>query len=408
MSGNVMGKIILFLKRWRYYGCTKDAIYSCIDEINDHNGRSLCIASLVSACLMLMLSFYPLAGPGHKKTVYYVFAAIQLLIFFYSWILRRRNMFTTTRCIAGITVYSAGLLFFSIYGCFVDQGIYVVRFLMFFLCFEFVFVFDALFNFLFNIMVMVMFFAALIFFHITPIVTLLEHQFFDIINILAGSLITMMLNWYITYVFLHGKITARSLQDERNRYHDESIHDQLTGLKNRRSFEQSIEFFTSVCQNVHQTVCVMMMDVDFFKQYNDFYGHQKGDEVLKAIGKALNRLTEENRVYAARVGGEEFIVLWAENRILEAQRVALKLRQMIIDLRLSHEKSSVASCVTASFGLYIMRGGSEDSASELYKAADEALYKAKADGRNCIVIHDSADKSFRRLDVEHPDELPDR
>jgi diguanylate cyclase (GGDEF)-like protein len=218
----------------------------------------------------------------------------------------------------------------------------------------------------------------------------------------------MMLNWYITYVFLQGKITARSLQDERNRYHEESIHDQLTGLNNRRSFEQSVEFFTSVCQNVHQTVCVMMMDVDFFKQYNDFYGHQKGDVVLKAIGNALNRLVEENRVYTARVGGEEFIVLWAENRILEAQRVALKLRQMIIDLRIPHQMSSAAPCVTSSFGLYIMRGGSEDSASELYKAADEALYKAKADGRNCIVIHDSADKSFRRLDVEHPDELPDR
>jgi diguanylate cyclase (GGDEF)-like protein len=357
---------------------------------------------------MLLLSFYPSGGPGYSKTVYYIFAATQALIFFYSWILRSRYMFTTVRCVLGILMYSASLLLFSIYGCFIDQGIYVVRFLMFFLCFEFVFVFDALFNFLFNIAIIVLFLAALVVFQITPSVTLLQYQYFDIINIFAGSLITMMLNWYITYVFLHGKITARSLQDERNLYRDESIHDQLTGLNNRRSFEQSVEFFTSVCQNVHQTVCVMMMDVDFFKQYNDFYGHQKGDEVLKAIGSALHRLAEENRVYAARVGGEEFIVLWAENRILEAQRVALKLRKMIIDLRIPHGMSSVAPCVTASFGLYIMRGGSEDSAVELYKASDEALYKAKADGRNCIVIHDSADKSFRRLDIDHPDELPGR
>jgi PleD family two-component response regulator len=81
---------------------------------------------------------------------------------------------------------------------------------------------------------------------------------------------------------------------------------------------------------------------------------------------------------------------------------------MIIDLDIPHEMSSVATCVTASFGLYVMRGGSEDSPEELYKAADSALYKAKETGRNCVVLLDSSTGKFSKLDVSNPDELPKR
>ncbi|MDR2740781.1 MAG: GGDEF domain-containing protein, partial [Treponema sp.] len=116
-----------------------------------------------------------------------------------------------------------------------------------------------------------------------------------------------------------------------------------------------------------------------------------------SIGQVLQSLITEERIFAARVGGEEFIVLWTENRISEAERVALKLRQKIIDLRIPHEKSAVAPYVTASLGMYILRGGSADSIDDLYNNADAALYEAKSRGRNCIMLRDSADKTIRQV-----------
>jgi diguanylate cyclase (GGDEF)-like protein len=130
---------------------------------------------------------------------------------------------------------------------------------------------------------------------------------------------------------------------------------------------------------VRQTLCIIMMDVDHFKAYNDYYGHLKGDQVLKAMGSVLSRLMAEEKVFAARIGGEEFIVLWTENRLSEAERLTLKLRQMILDLHIPHAKSPVAPSVTASFGLFFLRGDSARLASpmtaeELYEQADKALY----------------------------------
>jgi diguanylate cyclase (GGDEF)-like protein len=376
-------------------------------ELNAHNASSLSIVSIATTILILLLSLYP-SGRGHSTAAYFVFAGIQFVIFIYSRTLIGVRKQSIARCTLGMILFSLNLMAFSIYGCFIDQGVYVVHFLLFFLSLEVVFVFGAFFNLIYNVLIIAAFSLAFLFidrfFNVKP----QDDQVFDIINVTAACFIAMTLNWYISHIFMRGLLTAHSLQEERNRLHEESIHDQLTGLNNRRSFEQSVDFFTSVCRQVHQSVCVVMMDVDFFKNYNDYYGHQKGDEVLKSVGKVLRQLAEENLVYAARVGGEEFIVLWTENRIVEALRVVLKLQQMIIDLQIRHEMSSVAPYLTASFGLYMMRGGSDDSSKELYEAADSALYKAKGAGRNRIVLHDSADGSFRLIDASNPDDLPDR
>jgi diguanylate cyclase (GGDEF)-like protein len=225
----------------------------------------------------------------------------------------------------------------------------------------------------------------------------------DMVNITCAFGIAVTFTWIANHRVLGEMIGKRLLEEERNRFHEDSIRDQLTGLGNRRNFEQSVDFYTSVCRQVHQTVCVIMMDVDFFKMYNDFYGHPEGDEVLKALGRVLRNLAETERAFTARVGGEEFIVLWTENRLIEAMRVARKLRQDIIDLHIPHEMSSAAPYVTVSIGLYVMRGGSQDSSEELYKNADTALYRAKALGRDRIVLHDSADGSFREVERLPPE-----
>jgi diguanylate cyclase (GGDEF)-like protein len=140
-----------------------------------------------------------------------------------------------------------------------------------------------------------------------------------------------------------------------------------------------------------------MMDVDHFKKYNDFYGHAQGDLVLKMIGDVLKQLVQNGLVFAARVGGEEFIILWTENRLNEAEQFALSLKQMINDLQIPHEKSDAASHVTASYGLYFLRGGSMDTVDELYQKADRAMYEAKRRGRNRIIILDSDEQPVFRL-----------
>jgi diguanylate cyclase (GGDEF)-like protein len=225
----------------------------------------------------------------------------------------------------------------------------------------------------------------------------------NLTNVIVMAITGMVFTWYMSFVAIKGMITAQRLEAERNRFREESNKDELTGLNNRRNFIEAVNFYLSVCRHVRQTVCVIMLDVDYFKKYNDFYGHPRGDLVLEAIGKVLKRIMAEEGVYAARVGGEEFIVLGTENRLTESERIARRIRQMIMDLKIPHEKSEVFPWVTASLGLYIMRGGSTDTVEELYSRVDAALYEAKRLGRNCIVLRDSAAAGMRLVTLLPPE-----
>ncbi|MDR2467496.1 MAG: diguanylate cyclase [Spirochaetaceae bacterium] len=390
--------------KWLYYGFSREKVEVCRAAINEHNAIGLGVISIATACIIMLLSFYP-SGLVHHNIVYYFFAIFQVLVFLYSTYLVKKNVKNKGAYVTGIMLFSLAIFSFALYICIIDQGLYTVRFLLFFFSLEIIFIFDALLALIYNVGILSLFALAYTYAEKLFGIEMAMESYYDVLNVAACCIIAMTMNWYISYVFIKGLITSQSLEKERNRYHEESIHDQLTSLNNRRSFEQSVNFYISVCRHVHQTVCVIMMDIDFFKNYNDHYGHHKGDVVLQTVGAVLKRLVDEERVYAARIGGEEFIVLWTENRTNEAERVALKLRQMIIDMHIPHAKSSVATCVTASLGLYIMRGGSQNDANELYNAADAALYKAKESGRNCVVRHDSADDSFKVVELRDHKEI---
>jgi diguanylate cyclase (GGDEF)-like protein len=365
---------------------------------------SLCVVSLVNAGLILLLSFYPKYYPSNR-VFHYLMCAMEMGVFFSSLFAYKSNGQYSAGFKFNFLLFACALIFFSLFIYTIDQSPFAIRFLLMFLSFQIVFVLNIITSVVMNLSIILLFFIARKYSAAFTGIDISHSSIFDVYNIILAAIICMTLNWYTGSVIVRGIITSNSLKQERNRFLDDSIHDQLTGLNNRRSFEQSVDFYTSVCRHVHQTVCVVMMDVDFFKNYNDFYGHTKGDVVLQLIGKALKELAEEDRVYVSRVGGEEFLVLWTENRVIEAERIVLKLRQKIIDLNIPHEKSSAATYVTASFGLYFMRGGSTDSTEELYNYADIALYKAKEAGRNCIMLLDSADRSCRRVEVRPIDEM---
>jgi diguanylate cyclase (GGDEF)-like protein len=397
---------ISLLNKLRYYNFTQEEATDCYGELVEHNLRGLLIVSVANAVLMLVFSFYP-KPYDNNRIFYYVMSMIEITLFFaLFYTFKKKEPYNTAAVFnTGYIIFILSSVIFCVFVYAIDRSPFAVRFLLVFLNFQIIFVIDIIMVIIGNIIVIIVFFLVNKYSVLLTGVHIPDNGIFDIYNIALSSIICITLNWYSSRVILKGIITSNSLKKERNRFLNDSIHDQLTGLNNRRSFEQSVDFYTSVCRHVHQTVCVVMMDVDFFKNYNDFYGHQKGDVVLQALGKALKELGEEDRVYVARVGGEEFIVLWIENRMIEAERVVLKLRQKIIDLKIPHEKSCAAPYVTASFGLYFMRGGSQDSAEELYNFADLALYKAKESGRNCIMLLDSATHSYSPVQLRPHDDL---
>ncbi|MFP3090219.1 GGDEF domain-containing protein [Treponema sp. TIM-1] len=329
--------------------------------------------------------------------------AWELSTFFYAQWVRKHKKGEDIFVYSGIIIFFAGLMFFGIYIGIVDRPEFqAINFLIFFICSQIIFVIDPLWNLLINFVIILLFSSLAI------EVKSFSIWIADLINIVVAAMIGAAFSWYMSYVSIREMIAAQRLEKERNRFREESIRDELTGIGNRRDFMDTVNFYISVCQHIHQTIVIIMLDVDYFKRYNDFYGHPKGDVVLQAIGKVLKKITDEERLYAARVGGEEFIIMGTENRLVEAERIALKIRQGIIDLNIPHEKSPIAPYITVSLGVYRMRGGSEDTVEELYSRADLALYDAKVRGRNNIVLFDSVDKIMRPIELRPPDKSPAR
>lgn len=164
-----------------------------------------------------------------------------------------------------------------------------------------------------------------------------------------------------------------------------SITDELTSLYNRRYYNQVIERELGRAQRSGETISFGMIDVDFFKQYNDHYGHQKGDMVLKTIGQVLSSILTRGSDYAFRLGGEEFGVLFNQHSLDEGRVFADKIRKAIERVEIKHHKSKISPVITVSIGLLTVNPGPGVTADDIFRCADEALYSAKEEGRNMVV-----------------------
>jgi diguanylate cyclase (GGDEF)-like protein len=380
------------LGKWRWYTFSQADADECQRDLVRHNAESLCLANVTAGLAIIALFFHPGNGSG-PYPLSLIIAAMEFIICAIVTVSRKRSLLRAGFVNAMVVVSFVLVLIHSCYTLMIGHAWMTAnRFLIFFVAFQIIFVYDFIVVILANV-----FLAVFFWFFARQHINFVEYLPFEISNVGYVCAVAAAFTWVSNHRLISEMVV-------RNRYHKESVRDQLTGLGNRRDFEQSVGFYTSVCRRIHQTVCVIMVDVDFFKRYNDTYLHIKGDEVLKAIGQVLKKLSESEHVFAARVGGEEFIVLWTENRIAEARRVARKLRQSVIDLNIPHETSPVAPYVTVSIGLYVMRGGAQDTPEELYKNVDMALYRAKEQGRDRIVLYDSGDGSFREV-IPLPSEL---
>ena len=175
--------------------------------------------------------------------------------------------------------------------------------------------------------------------------------------------------------------------DITNKKHIEelSITDELTKIYNRRFFNIKIEEEINRAKRDKKELCLIILDIDFFKQYNDTYGHQEGDFVIKSVANVLKKRTNRAGDFAFRVGGEEFAVI----SHIEKSKVmdyALLIKDDIENLKIEHRGNKASKYVTISLGVVCKNAIEINSSEELYKQADINLYEAKRSGRNCVVI----------------------
>ncbi len=181
---------------------------------------------------------------------------------------------------------------------------------------------------------------------------------------------------------------------ERKRLEDQlaelALIDGLTGISNRRAFDQAIEREWKRTLRTGTPLSLLLIDVDNFKLFNDAYGHQVGDDCLRAIAGALRRTVRRPGDMVARYGGEEFTVLLPSADLPGATFVAEQLCKAIADLKIPHNGNLGAGCVvTISCGASTALarvGGTIRMPEALLQAADTALYKAKSTGKNCVAI----------------------
>ena len=165
-----------------------------------------------------------------------------------------------------------------------------------------------------------------------------------------------------------------------------SMYDGLTNIPNRRYFDERFESTYKEAKRESKTFSIIMIDIDFFKLYNDNYGHGKGDETLKKVAQILQKTLKRPTDLVARYGGEEFVVLLQESNQEDVEIVANNLLQAVRDLNIEHNYSSVEQIITVSIGVAYKNAKSDLGKVQLLVAADEALYNVKRNGRNSISI----------------------
>lgn len=166
-----------------------------------------------------------------------------------------------------------------------------------------------------------------------------------------------------------------------------STMDALTGIPNRRLFDEAIAKEWRRCMRDNKPLSIIMVDLDHFKAYNDHYGHVKGDEALKFVAEGIVAAVKRPGDIVARYGGEEFCAVLPGTPVSGASFVAEVMRHNVIKLGIENEKSPVARHVTISCGVATMIPKRELRTSFLVAAADEALYEAKRKGRNQTEIN---------------------
>ena len=381
---------------WKFYTLSPSEYRECMDKsFVRTNLIGLRQANAVVTALTLCFSVFPIMVENDlkKASVYFIISAVALLLALVS-----RHKYNkkeqASRLFISILIglYYANIMFFGIYIGVLNNPVGVAASFMAFLVVA-LFLFTA--SPLFKLSLIIS--ATFSFIVTTVSVKIPVYWTFDIVNVLIAAIITLIFDWQINKFRISSELNANRLEEERDIYQGQSMVDELTQLKNRRDFMQTFQRYLTNYRSSDDLLCIAIFDIDFFKNYNDFYGHPRGDECLTAVGKAINDIRENLNVYAARIGGEEFALLWFEKDQVQAgvENVILRLFKTIRGLEIPHEKSNIAEYITVSAGIYIMQCGESNDIRAVYEFADMALYEAKKSGRNCAIVKSKTIDSYK-------------
>lgn len=187
------------------------------------------------------------------------------------------------------------------------------------------------------------------------------------------------------------KAIEKELQEANRKLTLFSYQDGLTGVFNRRYFNEmmEVEFRRAIRESI--PLSVILFDIDFFKSFNDTYGHYKGDKCLQKIAKAAQKVIKRPGDFVARYGGEEFAVVLPNTHESGAVKVAEDIRQAILDLKIHHKNSPICKYVTISLGVATRMPSRGENYRHLVQMADKALYAAKEKSRNCVQVYQQKD-----------------
>jgi diguanylate cyclase (GGDEF)-like protein len=349
-------------------------------------------ANMIAAVLITVFSVFFFFSENNliKTKIYLIFASVALLLCIFT----SKNYYQFNKNKKHINNWIVYLLVFLYYANIILFGLYLAvwanpekisgSFIGIFICALFLINMSPVLYLCLTLITMIIYIIIVAHFKISSLLN------YDIQNIFFAGTVTLIFGWQITMNRLRMLSTSIKLENERNHYYNQSTIDELTQLKNRRDFMQTFQRFHSNYRQSDHFLCIAIMDIDYFKNFNDHYGHSKGDECLRMIGKILKDLHDNSGIYAARVGGEEFAMLWFEEKYVNANNVAARINKTIRGLNIPHEKSEIVPYVTVSIGLHITRCGSSYDIRTLYDFADKSLYAAKKKGRNCTVIDSSS------------------
>ena len=233
--------------------------------------------------------------------------------------------------------------------------------------------------------------SAGVFMALTCLIKPAPECYYDVIYAAISVAVGLYISHHQTRLALDNIIAKSCLTEANFALYHTCTTDELTGLSNRRMvFERFDSVFLQCVEQGWDIACVVL-DIDDYKQFNDTYGHPEGDALLRRIGQTLSVYGETRGIDIGRIGGEEFLAVWAENNVENCEKVAEELRQAIEDMRIPHRTASDHPIVTVSVGLCAL---SPAVARRAYFYADKALYRAKDAGKNCSCRYDAQTGSY--------------
>lgn len=185
------------------------------------------------------------------------------------------------------------------------------------------------------------------------------------------------------------KLTEERLAEMQKKLEEYSYKDGLTGVANRRMFDAALDqAWINACRE-QSPLSLIMIDIDYFKEYNDFYGHLQGDEALKRVAQVLNHAGTRSKDFFARFGGEEFALILPEANVFAAKSIAERCRNLIFKAQIAHAKSNISQLLSISVGVGTIIPTTKDEPMQFVNSVDALLYQAKRHGRNRVFCNDA-------------------